>query len=685
MEVTDSNQAKQLDSDQYFATQTVEKLLPLLKDKFDQYQKYIAATGRLTIWRKVYYQYYKADYDQGALLRAGLNGEYVSMPLNQFKNLVDHLHNLITSQKFSYIPKAVNTDFKSQSASILTKGLLEYFDTDKRLPRDRKRATRFAEMFGEGYVTLDWDPSLGDPKGVLPQTDPNTQPQIRHEGDFIQETHLPTDVARDVGSRSFKQDWYIIRSWKNKWDLIAKYPAMADKIKKLSLDPSDESNLRLLNSPDWNNSDLIPVYTFRHDKTAALPGGKYVQYLDDETWLINSDLPYKTKNVFACYTEPQEDSCFGYSHLWHLLPLQEQLDNLVSTVATNQQLAVANILIPEGANIQLEQLAEGMNGFKYNAQAGKIDVLELVNTPKEVFDMIEFIIKQMETLAGINSVIRGEVPTNLRSGSALALVAAQAMQFSSGLQESYVNLTEDVSTGIIELLGNPAFVQDSRVALIAGKVNQPLLKQFVAGDLAPISRVQVELANPLAATTAGRVQLAETLVQNGIVKNPQQYLMVLQTGTLEPEIEGLQAELLLIKQENESLGQGEPCTAIKLDNHALHISEHKAVLCNLDARQNTEILKATLDHITQHEQLMIQLQIQEPMMLQALGMAPVAMAQPAGPVGPASPETKTPDKVAEKTQTPGLPSLPAGSPPATQAAYDQMKGANPTNNKRSNQ
>jgi hypothetical protein len=120
-----------------------------------------------------------------------------------------------------------------------------------------------------------------------------------------------------------------------------------------------------------------------------------------------------------------------------------------------------------------------MNGFKYNAQMGEIKPLNLVNTPKEVFDMMEFIIKQMEIIAGINSVVRGDVPTNLRSGSALALVAAQAMQFSSGLQESYVNLTEDCSTGIIELLGNPAFVQDSRVALIAGKVNQPLLKQFV--------------------------------------------------------------------------------------------------------------------------------------------------------------------------------------------------------------
>lgn len=675
----------QVSSDQYFATLPTERLTPILMDKFSTYSQYISVTGRLTIWRRVYYNYYKADYDQGALLRAGLNGEYVSMPLNQFKNLVDHLHNLITSQKFSYIPRAVNTDYASQSASILTKGLLQYFDTDKRLPRGRKRCARFAELFGEGYAALDWDASLGEEKGVLPQTDPNTPPSIRHEGDFTEEIFLPTDVARDTGSRQFAQDWYITRSYKNKWDLAAKYPALADKITTLAADPDDDTNLRLISNTDFSQTDLIPYYVFRHDKTPACPDGKYTIFLNADLCLLDGPLPYKKKNIYACYVEPQEESCFGYSHLWHLLPLQEQLDNLVSTIVTNQSLAVANILIPEGANIQLEQLAEGMNGFKYNAQMGEIKPLNLVNTPKEVFDMMEFIIKQMEIIAGINSVVRGDVPTNLRSGSALALVAAQAMQFSSGLQESYVSLTEDCSTGIIELLGNPAFVQDSRVALIAGKVNQPLLKQFVSGDLAPISRVQVELANPLAATTAGRVQMAETLIQNGLIKNKEQYLMVMQTGTLEPEIEGLQAELLLIKQENESLSQGMPVQAIKTENHPLHIMEHKAVLCNLDAKNNPKVLQATLGHIAQHEQLMIQLQLQEPMILQILGIPPVPMAMPTGPAGPATPETKTPDKQAEKVQQPNLPSLPPGTPDAMQAGYDQMKGANPTNNKRSNQ
>jgi hypothetical protein len=166
--------------------------------------------------------------------------------------------------------------------------------------------------------------------------------------------------------------------------------------------------------------------------------------------------------------------------------------------------------------------------------------------------------------------------------------------------------------------------------------------------------------------------MAETLIQNGLIKNKEQYLMVMQTGTLEPEIEGLQAELLLIKQENESLSQGMPVQAIKTENHPLHIMEHKAVLCNLDAKNNPQVLQATLGHIAQHEQLMIQLQLQEPMILQILGIPPVPMAMPPGP---ATPETETPTKKAADIQKPDLPSLPAGSPPQSQVAYEQMQGA----------
>lgn len=670
-------------SEMYFATLPPEQLAGELVGKGEDYFEYLSATGRMDLLRRSYYQYYKADYDQGAVLRAGLNGEYTLVSLNHYKNLIDHLHNLICSQKFSYQPQAVNTDYKSQAATILSKGLLQYFDNDqlKKITRKRKRATKMALFLSEGWITLDWDATLGDQKAVNPDG------SVRKEGDFIVDVFMPTDMIRDTSKRDSDFEWYITRKYVNKWNLAAKFPEKADKIQAMKMEPDDLTNLRLLSHPDLTSSDLIAVYTFRHEKTPALPEGRYFQYLDGDTWLIDSPLPYKNSMVYRVTVEDQEDTCFGYTHAWHILPIQSQLDTLVSTVATNQSLGVTNILIPEGANITLEQLAEGMNGFKYNPMNGqKPESFNLVDTPKEIFDTIQMYISQMETLMGVNSVVRGEVPTNLRSGSALALVASQAIQFSSGLQESYTNLIADTATGIIQLL--QSFPMDARVALIAGRVNQPLLKEFKSADLEPITRVQIELANPLAATTAGRVQLAETLLANGVVKDPQKYLMVLQTGTLEPEIEGQQAEMLLIKQENESLAQGLPVQAVKTENHALHIAEHKAVLCNLEAKSDPKVITATLGHIQQHIQLAMQLQVMEPALAQILGFAPLAMPMPGmagAPTDPAAASGDAPDKkAADQVQQPNLPSLPPGAPPQAEAAYEQISGpaTNPTNNAR---
>ncbi len=664
--------------DQYFGTLASDKLASICASKADEYWAYLSSSGRLDLWRRSYYQYYKAEVDGGAILKAGLNGEYTLLPMNHYKNLLDHLHSLITSQKFSYQPKAANTDFKSQSAAILSKGLLEYFDNDadKHVSRKRKRVTRFALMFGEGWITLDWDANLGEEKSVMPDGK-----SARKEGDFTVKAFMPTDVIRDVSCRDMEADWYITREYRNKWDLAAQFPEKQEKIVAIQQKPNDLTNLRIMSEADFAKTDEIPVYVFRHAKTPALPEGRYFMYLDADTWLLDSGLPYKSMQIYPVTVEIQEDSAFGYTHMFHLLPIQAQLDNLVSVVATNQSLGVTNVLVPEGANVTVEQLAEGMNAFKYNPMNGaKPETLNLVNTPKEIFETISMYIQAMETLSGVNSVIRGEVPTNLRSGSALALVASQAIQFSSGLQESYANLVADTATGIVQLLQD--FPMDSRVALIAGKVNQPLLASFKSTDLLPIQRVQIELANPLASTTAGRVQLAETLIQNGLIKDPTKYLMVLQTGTLEPEIEGLQAEMLLIKQENEALSQGQPCLAVKTDNHPLHVSEHKAVLSSLQARQDVNIVTATLKHIQEHIGLMMQMQVMEPMLLQMLGMPPMAM--PMQPSGDGTDPTPPEEKKAEKVNQPNMPSLPAGSPPQAEAAYEQMAGpaTNPTNNNR---
>lgn len=154
-----------------------------------------------------------------------------------------------------------------------------------------------------------------------------------------------------------------------------------------------------------------------------------------------------------------------------------------------------------------------------------------------------------------------------------------------------------------------------------------MMKEFTGADLSEINRVTVDVGSPLSRTTAGKLSILESLAQAGLIKNMDQYLQVLQTGTLEPAIEGETAELMLIRSENEKLGEGAgDVIAVATDNHSMHIQEHKSVLASPESRSNPAIVQATLAHIQEHINL---LSTVDPNLLAMMGqqsLAPMPMA-----------------------------------------------------------
>jgi len=176
------------------------------------------------------------------------------------------------------------------------------------------------------------------------------------------------------------------------------------------------------------------------------------------------------------------------------------------------------------------------------------------------------------------------------------------LSFSQVEQASSDNaqLVEDIGTGTINILQE--FASVPRVAAIAGKSNRPLMKEFTGKDLQGIQRVTVDMGNPMTRTTAGKVNLADAFLEKGIIDNADQYIQVVTTGRLEPIIEGKQAQLLLIKAENEELSEGRPQRVLATDNHAKHILEHTTVLSNPEIRQDPDnpVVAETLAHIQEH-------------------------------------------------------------------------------------
>lgn len=634
------------------ADRTVEYLTQKSQDWFRniQYNNYLDKIKHS--WSSYHGVYYK---DAHSVSFGGEQGELVNLAVNHYRNIAKHTLNMVTASRPSFQARAVNTDRKSLIQAQLANGLLDYYMRDRRLERYIKKAVEYAIVLGSGFVKMEWNSTKGeitdvsepDPSSIV-EYDEDDNPLDEdgnivegipmYQGDVEFYTLSPFDVVFDPTKETPEQQkWCVCRTFINKYDLAAKYPEYSEEILATATKDVNRDGTMVSITP-YDETVDIPVYEFFHEPTESVPRGRYLLYISSEAVLMDSPLPYPRIPIYRIAPSDILGTPYGYTEMWDLMPLQDSINSLYSTIITNQNaFGVQNVLVPEGSGLTVNQLEGGLNFLKYNVlphapNGGRPESLNLTNTPAEIFNFIPTLIKDMETISGVNSVARGNPEASLKSGNALALVQSQALQFMSGLQSSYIQLLEDVGTGLIGILKE--FASAPRVVAIAGLNNATKIEEFKSEDLSEVSRVIVDVGNAIAQTAAGRLEIAQNLLQMMPEKmTPEKYVMILSTGNLDTLTEGLMDELQTIIGENELLVKGDDIIALATDHHAMHIREHRDVLSDQKLRMDVDLVDRTLAHIQEH---IILLQNTDPNLLAIIGEQPLA---PAGgtPIGPQAP------------------------------------------------
>lgn len=652
----------------YWASLPSKEIGDEILDRVQKYYAFLSISGRLDLYRRSWAYYYRPRLTGASLQSGGDQGELTTLSINHYRNLLSHLETMTVQQRVAFEPRATNSDVKSQSQVILAAGLLDYYMREKKMERYMVKAVKEGLIYGEAFVRAEWDATSGEEYGMTATGAP------QYQGDMKYSTYTPLDCIRDFSKTSAGLDnYYILRDFENKYDLAAKFPDISDRILEDSADMLDLARTTTINYLALEDSDNVPVYTLIHRPTPALPGGRYTQVLDNGTVLLDGPLPYKEAHVYRLAPDEEDGTIFGYTVGMDLLPMQEGLDVLYSTAMTNQAtFGVQNVLTPKGSDLSVSQIAGGLNLMEYDNKVGKPESLNLTQTPAEIFNFMQMLEKLMETISGVNSVARGNPEASLKSGAALALVQSMAIQFSQNLQRAFAQLVEDVGTGTINILKDFAAVP--RVAEITGKSNRPLMKMFTGDDLQAINRVMVDMGNPMTRTTAGKTNLAETMLQNNLIDNADQYIQVVTTGRLEPVIEGKQAQLLLIKGENEALAEGKPVRALITDDHQKHILEHTTVLSNPEIRMDptNPIVAATLAHIQEHMNMMNDPNVQRLGAILHNEIVPGQAPQPSPTMndgGTSNMLNATPPVVqqAQQVNQPNMPNPPQGADPTSAA------------------
>lgn len=654
----------------YFASKDPKEAAAVLLDRADKWFNYLYRNGYYhkikKSWEFYHGHYFNTNHE---ISFTGEYGEYSALAANHFRNIADLMVSMIINTRLTYKARASNTDSKSLIQTELANGLLDYYVRQKRIEKYVHEAVRHAVVLGAGYVKIEWNATLGDIYDYHPETGSPI-----YEGDVDIKNLEPQDVLFDPNkTNNEKHHWVLTRGWKNKYDLMAKFPEFEEKIKDL---PTKTDYIQFKQNFDFVNqieSDDVAVYEFYHLPTESLPNGRYMMFLSEDVILLDLPMPYRRLPVLRIVPSEIIGTPFGSTPMFDLLPLQEAYNSLLSTIFTNQiTFGIQNIYVPRGADISLKALEGGLNIIEGNAGQGKPEPINFTQTPAEIFNFLGMIRKEMETISGMNSVVRGDPESSLRTGSALALVQSMALQYISRLQSQYVMLVEDIGMMIIELLRDFAAVP--RVAIIAGESNESYVRrEFNSDDLSTIDRVIVDIGNPVSVTTAGKLQMASELIQYGIVKTPEDYFTVLNTGQLNLLTEDPSRQNNFVKKENEYLLRGVQVPVLATDAHLYHIRKHKALLDDPEMRTpDNPAVKMILDHIQEHVRALRETDPGLLGLLQEQPLPPLGGSQPspeqtAPDVNQSAPPPAGVEEPVDFTQElpnmPNMPNLPEGATP----------------------
>ena len=637
------------------------------KDKINKFYTYIVSTKLNWILWRCFNYYYTAGVTTASVNRTGDHSEYSKIMISDFRNLLQHQLLLATNNRPAWDCKAVNNDYRSKTQCILGNALLDYYLKEDGIEDLLVAAVEKSLYSGEGFVEVAWNIDKGEEIS-------DGQGNSVRTGNIDLNSYSSLEVIRDVLCEKFeKNNWLILRKQVNRYDLAAAYPDYYDKIVNL---PSVFESMQAWDIPPYKNrgqlnitdSDQVILWTLYCKKTNSNPDGRFVEFTDDDSFVLTDvPLPYEEIPVHRVASSNWNGSCFGYSIAFDLAPIQEAENTLFSTALTNNKaFGVQMISVESGTNISASELSDGLAVIERPQGTQPPQGVNLTASSPELYNFLNQLQQKQEVISGVNSVVRGDPTGALRgnSGAALALVQSQSVQFMNGLVASYNQLLENVGNSMIRRLQK--FCQLPILAEIVGKNNKTLIQEFTGEDINLINRVQVQAANPITKTLAGKINLADTLLQSGIIKTSDDYLMVLQTGNLQPMIHGETSELLLIADENEKISAGEIPNAIYSDNHVLHIKEHNTVGSSTEARENPGIIQAMLSHCQQHIDL---LRNTDPELLQILGQQPL---QPkATNIQPQPVETPLQQEQPKLPNMPKLPNLPQGASEEAQASYNE--------------
>lgn len=528
---------------------------------------------------------------ESSLRSKGDSGEFVEVKCNQARSLIRNMVTLVSSDRLAFECIALSNDESTFASTRVAKSIVQDVVNRKNVDRLQDKAVEISLVYGSSFYVCKWNTALGEPYVK------DGKGRTLFSGDVDIQVKSPNKVIFDTSCSDWEEvEWVIVLQRMNKHTIAAQYRKLKDELEDVTSLFDNEEGL------ESQNNDMVEVVEFYHKPTPAVPAGRLLVFVNEDIVLFDGKNPYNCIPIVPCIPTTIGESLKGYALFSDLLPLQEMLDNEISSISSNHAaFGVQNILMPREADIDIEDLS-GMKVIHYSQEGGVPTALNLAQSSPELFKMSEVLKQNMMEISGINSTVRGAPPSGLTSGVALATLSANSIKFAS----PYIKASQIALEKLMELVIEEfkTFATSERVVSIAGANNSYISLRFSNADIEEISHIKLRTKNAFSDSVSGRVEIANALLQSQLISNPQDYLQILEHGELSAMTDEQITEDDLIQSENEEMRNGSAVQAIFLDDHVAHISKHKMLINNPIIRRQGQVVEIVLAHIQEHFDLL---------------------------------------------------------------------------------
>lgn len=500
-----------------------------------------------------------------------------------------------------------------------------------------------AATCGEGYALVTFDPSIGELSKEQIQIDQiglqnglinPREGMIPFVGVDGEETFLDKRMRiGDVRTESICP-WMVLKQPASCWkDVDYVFILKIKHIDQIRIEnPNiniDEKTPRIDGAYygqfcDWIDlGEYVTEAHFYHKRTEYLDGGFYAKFINGVLLEAGPNPDSNGALPVARFTDYDDlKTPHGRSFLQDIRPpliLHNKIMNLMY-----RNVAIAGhpkLMVPRGT-VNINSMAGGPFVVEYEPPY-KPEIMTFNAISGELFTLSKDMMGQIQQVAGVFGLSRGDVVPNARAASILNMYEEQEEQRNGVLTDKYIAFTEKLGRLSLNCAADHYTPDDARSVKIFGRGNTYKLRELMDIDgLKGPSDVKIERTTSLADTKQGRIdqiaQLSNMPLSAPSGQNqpglftPEQILRMVDLGDSETFFDLATAAVDASEAENEDMYEGIPVDEPQeYQSHIVHWMQHYQFMQSKEFSDTSsvpqEIREAFANHLMVHEYYMYQL------------------------------------------------------------------------------